>query len=175
MKNVAGYDLQKLATGALGTLGVITRATFRVHPLPKQSRTLTIGAASMADLMPSLVAIQDSALAQVALQVRARQGAPPEMDVLLEDVGIAAQHAGSTLAGIGRRGRRVGCARRPTASAAVSVVKAPRRPRSWPGRSTMWHWTAAMTCGGLRATGSATCGSKAQPKQWRRLPPCGVS
>jgi len=29
VKNVAGYDLPKLATGALGTLGVITRANFR--------------------------------------------------------------------------------------------------------------------------------------------------
>ena len=35
VKNVAGYDLPKLVTGALGTLGVITRAIFRLHPLPR--------------------------------------------------------------------------------------------------------------------------------------------
>ena len=34
VKNVAGYDLPKLVTGAFGTLGVITRAIFRLHPLP---------------------------------------------------------------------------------------------------------------------------------------------
>ncbi len=34
VKNVAGYDLCKLSTGAMGTLGVVTRAVFRVHPLP---------------------------------------------------------------------------------------------------------------------------------------------
>ena len=30
VKNVAGYDLPKLVTGAFGTLGVITQATFRL-------------------------------------------------------------------------------------------------------------------------------------------------
>ena len=34
VKNVAGYDLGKLFTGSLGTLGVIVGATFRLHPRP---------------------------------------------------------------------------------------------------------------------------------------------
>lgn len=34
VKNVAGYDLGRLHTGALGTLGVILEATFKVQPLP---------------------------------------------------------------------------------------------------------------------------------------------
>jgi glycolate oxidase FAD binding subunit len=44
VKNVAGYDLGKLYIGALGTLGVITRASFKVAPLPEVSRTLTVSA-----------------------------------------------------------------------------------------------------------------------------------
>jgi glycolate oxidase FAD binding subunit len=32
VKNVAGYDLMKLFTGAYGTLGAISSVTFRVHP-----------------------------------------------------------------------------------------------------------------------------------------------
>jgi glycolate oxidase FAD binding subunit len=34
VKNVAGYDMMKLHTGALGTLGVITQVTLKVKPRP---------------------------------------------------------------------------------------------------------------------------------------------
>ena len=35
VKNVAGYDLCKLQTGALGTLGILTEVTFKLRPLPE--------------------------------------------------------------------------------------------------------------------------------------------
>src|SRR5207244_11164337 len=34
VKNVAGYDVNKLLIGSLGTLAVITECTFKVTPLP---------------------------------------------------------------------------------------------------------------------------------------------
>jgi glycolate oxidase FAD binding subunit len=40
VKNVAGYDLQKLMIGSFGTLAVIVEATFRLHPLPLACRNL---------------------------------------------------------------------------------------------------------------------------------------
>jgi glycolate oxidase FAD binding subunit len=42
VKNVAGYDLMKLFTGAYGTLGVITQLTFRLYPWITTSQTLLI-------------------------------------------------------------------------------------------------------------------------------------
>ncbi|WP_019504949.1 FAD-binding oxidoreductase [Pleurocapsa sp. PCC 7319] len=42
VKNVAGYDLMKLFTGAYGTLGLITQLTFRTYPLIATSQTLLL-------------------------------------------------------------------------------------------------------------------------------------
>ncbi len=40
VKNVAGYDLSKLLCGSLGSLAVVTSATFKLAPLPPASATL---------------------------------------------------------------------------------------------------------------------------------------
>lgn len=43
VKNVTGYDLGKLYTGSLGSLGVIEGAWLRLRPRPESVRTLTAG------------------------------------------------------------------------------------------------------------------------------------
>jgi glycolate oxidase FAD binding subunit len=40
VKNVTGYDVHRLLTGSLGTLGVITQVALKVRPLPEARRTL---------------------------------------------------------------------------------------------------------------------------------------
>ena len=42
VKNVAGFDLVRLATGAWGTLGVITEVSVRLRALPEVERTLAV-------------------------------------------------------------------------------------------------------------------------------------
>ena len=93
VKNVAGYDLPKLVTGALGTLGVITRANFRLHPLPRNVRSFTFAARGLDDANRLMLAIQDSRLAHTGLQARFTVAAAPAVDVRFEatDAGLAAQ------------------------------------------------------------------------------------
>jgi len=93
VKNVAGYDLPKLVTGALGTLGVITRAVFRLHPLPHNSKTLSLAPGNLQTMQEILGNVLDSNLAPTALQVRVANNAIPVVDILFEgtEAGIAAQ------------------------------------------------------------------------------------
>jgi glycolate oxidase FAD binding subunit len=95
VKNVAGYDLPKLATGALGTLGVITRAVFRLHPLAKFTATLTCPTDRMGPTEKLFAQILDSKLAFSALQARFPDSSRAQffMDILFEGTrqGIAAQ------------------------------------------------------------------------------------
>lgn len=102
VKNVAGYDLPKLATGALGTLGVITRAIFRLHPLPRTASTITCVTSSISDAKNLIARLLDSTLAYSALQVRflpdrSVTANNPDIfvDILFEgtEAGIAAQIA----------------------------------------------------------------------------------
>src|SRR5258708_5103710 len=95
VKNVAGYDLPKLVTGALGTLGVITRAVFRLHPLPHNQRSFTFEIRDLTDANRVMLAVQDSKLAHTGLQARYSEGRTPAVDVPFEgtDAGIAAPTA----------------------------------------------------------------------------------
>jgi glycolate oxidase FAD binding subunit len=93
VKNVAGYDLPKLATGAFGTLGVITRAIFRLHPLPRSAKSLSFMAEDFLALQRHVLSIQNSKLAHTALQMRCAGGAKPHAEILFEatEAGIEAQ------------------------------------------------------------------------------------
>ncbi len=85
VKNVAGYDLPKLFTGAYGTLGVLTQATFRLYPLPPETatHTLTGAPAALAALLPRLV---PGGVAPVAAQLEAGSGGSARLAVVLEGV-----------------------------------------------------------------------------------------
>ncbi|MBI5285217.1 MAG: FAD-binding oxidoreductase [Chloroflexi bacterium] len=69
VKNVAGYDMHKLHIGALGSLGVIAEATFKVLPSPAARRTFAITCGGARDACTLAVAAWDRGLALHAAEV----------------------------------------------------------------------------------------------------------
>jgi glycolate oxidase FAD binding subunit len=70
VKNVAGYDLHKLMTGAFGTLGIITEIAFRLHSVPRHVQSFTIASFDVEALGQLLMKILDSHLSTQSLQLR---------------------------------------------------------------------------------------------------------
>lgn len=72
VKNVAGYDLMKLLTGAYGTLGIITQVTLRVYPIPQASQTVVLSGQPEA-IAQAAQTFLNSALTPTAIEVLSTQ------------------------------------------------------------------------------------------------------
>ena len=70
VKNVAGYDLHKLMTGAFGTLAVVTEVTFRLHSIPPHTASFTVDSSEAGPLGAMLLRVTDSHLSTQSVQMR---------------------------------------------------------------------------------------------------------
>jgi glycolate oxidase FAD binding subunit len=70
VKNVAGYDLGKLYTGAHGTLGVVVSTTWRLHPLPPARGTVLVPVADAAEAGRLAQLVARSTLTPSACELR---------------------------------------------------------------------------------------------------------
>jgi glycolate oxidase FAD binding subunit len=68
MKNVAGFDVARLMVGAMGTLGLIVEASFKLSPLPAATLTLRFDSPMQDD---ALYAMQQAALQGLPLSASA--------------------------------------------------------------------------------------------------------
>lgn len=69
VKNVAGYDLMKLLIGSHGTLAVITSASFKLFPAPRQTKTFVCEFATWEEALKFRDVMRRSALAPMCMEL----------------------------------------------------------------------------------------------------------
>ena len=86
VKNVAGFDLMKLLIGSQGTLAVITGASFKLFPAPRQTTTFVAEFASAAEAIQYRNTVLRSPLSPISLEL-----VSPQASALLADAGRSGQ------------------------------------------------------------------------------------
>jgi glycolate oxidase FAD binding subunit len=69
VKNVAGYDLNKLYIGSLGTLGIIVEANFKLIPRPERQETLLVSFENAPAAMETVIALLSSVVTPTAIEL----------------------------------------------------------------------------------------------------------
>jgi glycolate oxidase FAD binding subunit len=69
VKNVAGYDLNKLYVGSLGTLGVIVELSFKLAPIPPAVATVVGSFSQVAAARAAIAAVVRSPLSPLAIEL----------------------------------------------------------------------------------------------------------
>ena len=86
VKNVAGYDLGRLVTGSFGSLAVVTSATFKLAPVAKSSRTVSIALDALEAAAALVTRLADSSLTPSAMEL---EWPPARLHVRFESVEAA--------------------------------------------------------------------------------------
>ena len=86
VKNVAGYDLGKLYTGAHGTLGVVVSTTWRLHPVPDARCVVVLDLPDPLQAGPLAVRLARSMLTPTAVELHATTGGSGALVVVFEAI-----------------------------------------------------------------------------------------
>ncbi len=94
VKNVAGYDVAKLVCGAYGTLGLVTEAAFRLHPVAPAAAYASVRVPDPAAAHATVQRVLHAQFVPAAVELdRPEPGGPVEVALLLEGTaaGVAAR------------------------------------------------------------------------------------
>jgi glycolate oxidase FAD binding subunit len=86
VKNVAGYDLGKLYIGAHGSLGVVVRTVWRLHPLPAARRVVVVDLEDPAAAGPLALQLSRSTLTPTAVELISGPDAAARLVVVFESI-----------------------------------------------------------------------------------------
>jgi len=96
VKNVAGYDLGKLYTGAHGSLGVLVSTTWRLHPLPPARGAVVVPVADAAEAGRLTQLVARSTLTPSACELR-RDDDGLRLVVLFESIAESVESQSQTV------------------------------------------------------------------------------
>jgi glycolate oxidase FAD binding subunit len=145
VKNVAGYDLPKLYTGALGSLGVIISANFRLYPLPLFSATARLEAA------------EPGALAAIVRRILAQPLTPSSLDIFPpeapgEPYTLAARFESGVRAAVETQTRAVSAAPIAEGAQPRDILSGEEEARFWREADARWQAPLAQAANTTTAT-----------------------
>jgi glycolate oxidase FAD binding subunit len=162
VKNVAGLDMGKLMIGSFGTLAVITSVNFRVHALPRETRTFAF---SFPDLESAIE--KRDALRRGVLQPLAVDLVNPPAAARLDCRGyLLAVRAGGSAAVLERYARELSGADQLTGNRNTQLWRqirdfSPEFLRRQPGGVVLRVSTLASDVGGVLKLASGPCIARA--------------
>jgi glycolate oxidase FAD binding subunit len=168
VKNVSGYDLMKLHLGALGALGVIAAASFKLFPRPLHEMTLESRHSSIGDAWAEAGRALDLAMPPAALELFSDGRLLARFFGSTEAVERSAKDLGWQRADQGVWAEHSRAVRDTWARIAVPRTRLRDVLETLPDGSRWWaspgvgvaHWSATqVSIGAVRAKAEATSGS----------------
>lgn len=149
VKNVAGFDLPKVACGSLGTLGMIATASFRLHPLPETSTTVLIPGLTAEAVVAAVAAARAAQLEPTSAVALSAPGGRFDLGIRFEGFGRGVEQQVSRMVELARAAGAAPSTT--TATSQSSASTAGPAPLSGEDATAFWRrHDAVRTAGPLR-------------------------
>jgi glycolate oxidase FAD binding subunit len=91
VKNVAGFDLPKVACASLGTLGLVGSATFRLHPVTEASATMILRGAAPERVVEIAMRLREAQLEATSVCALRDKGGNYDVGIRFEGFGAGVE------------------------------------------------------------------------------------